>query len=246
MTQRTALVSGGIGGIGTSICLTLHSAGYRVVALDLDRSAERVERFAAATRGLDVRFRPLDVTDPAACAEAVHEVESANGSVDALVNAAGITRDATLRKMDPRDWDDVIRVNLGSVFNLCRPAVEGMGTRRFGRIVNISSINGQTGQFGQTNYAAAKAGMHGFTMSLAREVARLGITVNSISPGYIDTEMTRAIRPDIREQIVAGIPVGRMGDPTDIARVVGFLCEPASGFITGANIPVNGGQFMSF
>jgi acetoacetyl-CoA reductase len=176
----------------------------------------------------------------------VARIQQRYAPVDILVNAAGITRDARLVRMQQTQWDEVLRVNLDSVFNLCRLVIDGMAARGHGRIVNISSVNGQTGQFGQTNYAAAKAGMHGFTMALAREVARHGVTVNSVSPGYIDTEMTRAVRDDIRAQIIASIPIGRVGEPDDIAHVVDFLCSDAAGYITGANVPVNGGLFMSF
>jgi acetoacetyl-CoA reductase len=196
--------------------------------------------------GLDIRFEPVDVTDFDACGAVVRQIETQEGSLDILVNAAGITRDGTLRKMDKVQWDAVLDVNLGGVFNLCRHAVDGMATRGFGRIVNISSVNGQTGQFGQTNYSAAKAGMHGFTMALAREVARKGVTVNSVSPGYCETALVMAIPDDIRAGIVAQVPVGRLGKPEEIARTVEFLSADDAGFITGANIPVNGGLFMSF
>lgn len=245
MTSRIAVVTGGIGGLGTAICTRLASS-YRVVAVDLPGRDEAVERFMAHCQSTQVQFLPADVSRFEDCERLVGEIEANLGPIEVLVNAAGITRDATLRKMSRAQWDSVLGVDLDSVFNLCRQVVEGMCSRGFGRIVNISSINAQTGQFGQTNYAAAKAGMHGFTMSLAREVARHGVTVNSVAPGYIDTEMTRAIRADIREQIVAGIPVGRIGQPDDIARVVDFLCATDAGYLTGALIPVNGGQFMSF
>jgi acetoacetyl-CoA reductase len=246
MKQRIAVVTGGIGGLGTAICRSLAAAGARVVAVDLGGGDARLARFLDATAGLDVRFEAADVGDPDACAAMIARVEAELGAVDILVNAAGITRDARLTKMERTQWDEVLRVNLDSVFNLCRLVVDGMAERGFGRIVNISSVNAQTGQFGQTNYAAAKAGMHGFTMALAREVARKGVTVNSVSPGYIDTEMTRAVREDIRNQIVASIPVARIGQPNDIARAVQFLCDEDAGYITGANLPVNGGLFMSF
>jgi acetoacetyl-CoA reductase len=244
--KRVAVVTGGIGGLGTAICRSLAQAGRRVIAVDLGASSERIAAFDAAVAGLDIRFEPLDVTDFDACGAVVRQVETQDGSLDILVNAAGITRDGTLRKMDKVQWDAVLDVNLGGVFNLCRHAVDGMATRGFGRIVNISSVNGQTGQFGQTNYSAAKAGMHGFTMALAREVARKGVTVNSVSPGYCETALVMAIPDDIRAGIVAQVPVGRLGKPEEIARTVEFLSADDAGFITGANIPVNGGLFMSF
>ena len=246
MGKRVAAVSGGIGGLGTAICRSLAQAGRRVIAVDLGASSERIAAFDAAVAGLDIRFEPLDVTDFEACGAVVHQIETQEGSLDILVNAAGITRDGTLRKTDKVQWDAVLDVNLGGVFNLCRHAVDGMATRGFGRIVNISSVNGQTGQFGQTNYSAAKAGMHGFTMALAREVARKGVTVNSVSPGYCETALVMAIPDDIRAGIVAQVPVGRLGKPEEIARTVEFLSADDAGFITGANIPVNGGLFMSF
>ena len=246
MGKRVAVVTGGIGGLGTAICRSLARAGRRVIAVDLGASQERIAAFDAAVAGLDIRFEPLDVTDFDACGVAVSKIEAQEGSLDILVNAAGITRDGTLRKMDKVQWDAVLDVNLGGVFNLCRHAVDGMATRGFGRIVNISSVNGQTGQFGQTNYSAAKAGMHGFTMALAREVARKGVTVNSVSPGYCETALVMAIPDEIRAGIVAQVPVGRLGKPEEIARTVEFLSADEAGFITGANIPVNGGLFMSF
>ena len=246
MTKRVAVVSGGVGGLGTAICRTLAQDGCRVIAVDLANEEARIAAFRDATGDLDIAFAPLDVRDFDACGALVRGIEAEHGSLDILVNAAGITRDGTLRKMDKAQWDAVLGVNLDGVFNLCRHAVEGMATRGFGRIVNISSVNGQTGQFGQTNYAAAKAGMHGFTMSLAREVARKGVTVNSISPGYCATAMVMALSDEIRAGIVANVPVGRLGEPGEIARTVSFLAADDAGFITGANIPVNGGLFMSF
>jgi len=244
--KRVAVVTGGIGGLGTAICISLAQAGRRVIAVDLGASSERIAAFDATVAGLDIRFEPLDVTDFDACGALARKIETDEGSFDILVNAAGITRDGTLRKMDKVQWDAVLDVNLGGVFNLCRHAVEGMATRGFGRIVNISSVNGQTGQFGQTNYSAAKAGMHGFTMALAREVARKGVTVNSVSPGYCETALVMAIPDEIRAGIMAQVPVGRLGKPEEIARTVEFLSADDAGFITGANIPVNGGLFMGF
>ena len=246
MQQRVAVVTGGIGGLGTEICKTLARAGHTVIAADLAARAERIAEFERDVEGQAIRFEPLDVTDFDACGALVRKVEAEHGSLDILVNAAGITRDGTLRKMDKPQWDAVLTVNLDSMFNLCRHAVEGMSARGFGRIVNISSVNGQTGQFGQTNYAAAKAGMHGFTMALAREVARKGVTVNSVSPGYCETALVMAMPEEIRAGIVEKVPVGRMGKPSEIARTVAFLADEEAGFITGANIPVNGGLFMSF
>lgn len=246
MTQRVAVVTGGIGGLGSEICKKLADQGLRVVAADLDARVERLDEFRKDTAAFNgqIVFKAINVADANDCDRLIKEVEAEYGRVDVLVNAAGITRDTTLRKMDVQQWMDVINVNLNGVFNMCRPAVEGMMARGFGRIINISSINGQMGQFGQTNYSAAKAGMHGFTMALARETAKKGVTVNSVSPGYCDTPMVRAIPEQMRNQIIESIPVGRIGQPTDIARTVAFLAAEDAGFITGANIPVNGGLFM--
>lgn len=193
-----------------------------------------------------VSFEPVDVTNFESCQQAAARIEARLGSIDILINAAGITRDASLRKMTPQQWHELMRVNLDGVFNMCRNVVEGMLTRGFGRIVNISSVNGQTGQFGQTNYSAAKAGVHGFSMALARETASKGVTVNTVSPGYCDTSMVAAVSAEVRGQIITSIPVGRLGTPADIARAVNFFSEDDNGYITGANLPVNGGYFMSF
>ncbi|MBS0590763.1 MAG: acetoacetyl-CoA reductase [Proteobacteria bacterium] len=248
MTERIALVTGGIGGLGTEICKHLANAGCIAIAVDLGTRPERLAEFQneIADYAGRIFFEPSNVADFDACTDLVKRVEARHGPVDILVNAAGITRDTTLRKMSSQQWVDVLKINLDGVFNMCRQVVDGMSDRGFGRIVNISSVNGQTGQFGQTNYSAAKAGMHGFTMALAREVARKGVTVNSVSPGYCNTAMVRAIPENVRSQIVASIPVGRLGEPSEIARVVAFLAAEESGFITGANIPVNGGYFVSF
>jgi len=186
------------------------------------------------------------VSDFASCAAMAEEVVAEYGPIDVLVNAAGITRDAFVHKMNHENWESVISVNLDSVFNVTRQVIEGMRERGFGRVINISSVNGQSGQFGQTNYSAAKAGMHGFTMAVAKEGARKGITANTISPGYIDTAMTAAIPEEVRESIVAQIPAGRMGRPEEIARVVVFLAADDSGYVNGANIPVNGALYTSF
>ena len=246
MTGRIALVTGGTGGIGSEICRCLALSGLRVVACDLPAPAERIAAFRERLPGLDVHFEAADVGDFEQCRTLAERVRANYGPVDVLVNAAGITRDVSLRKMSPEQWAEVLRVNLDSVFNLCQLLSDGMCERGYGRIVNISSIIGQTGAFGQSNYAAAKAGMHGFTMSLARELARKGVTVNSVSPGYIQTAMTAAIPEPQREQMIATIPVGRIGKPEDVARIVAFLCAEDSGYITGVNLPVNGGLFISF
>ncbi len=247
MTQsRIALVTGGLGGLGTAICRALAEAGRKVVAVDVAAPAERVEGFRAALEGFETHVETADVADFDACAALVRKVEDEHGALDILVNNAGITRDSTLRKMEPAQWQAVIDVNLSSAFNLCRHALDGMQARSFGRIVNISSVSGQTGNFGQTNYAAAKAGLHGFSMSLARETATKGVTVNSISPGYIETPMTLAMPEAVREKTRSSIPVGRLGQPRDIARTVAFLTADDAGYITGANIPVNGGLYMAY
>ena len=246
MGKRTAVVTGGIGGLGTAICISLARAGRSVIAADLGGNDERIEAFRRETEDLDVTFAALDVSDFDACSAFVAETERERGSLDILVNAAGITRDVTLRKMEREQWQQVLDVNLGGVFNMCRPAVEGMSARGFGRVVNISSVNGQTGQFGQANYSAAKAGMHGFTMAMAREVARKGVTVNSVSPGYCETALVMDMPQQIRDDIVGKVPVGRLGRPDEIARAVEFLAAEDAGFITGANLPVNGGLFISF
>ena len=245
---RVAVVTGGIGGLGTEICRHLARAGRQVIAVDLAGHEKRVEQFHAdvAEFAGTIAFEPVDVTDFASCQQLVSRIEAEYGGVDVLVNAAGITRDASLRKMTPEQWHQLMQVNLDGVFNMCRYVIEGMIERVFGRIINISSVNGQTGQFGQTNYSAAKAGVHGFSMALARETASKGITVNTVSPGYCDTQMVAAVADDVREQIVAGIPVGRLGTPGDIARAVSFFNSDDNGYITGANLPVNGGYFMSF
>ncbi len=248
MKKRIAIVTGGIGGLGSAMCRKLAEQGCQVIAADLAARSERVEAFRVEMRPLNgsVEFAPVDVASFDSCQHLVAEVEARHGSVDIVVNAAGITRDASLRKMEQAQWQDLMRVNLDSLFNMCRPVVQGMMDRGFGRIVNISSVNGQTGQFGQANYSAAKSGVHGFSMALARETAAKGVTVNTVSPGYCDTALVQAVPEKIRAQIVAQIPAGRLGTPDDIANAVAFLAGDAASYITGANIPVNGGYFISF
>lgn len=248
MSQRIALVTGGVGGLGTSFCRALAQAGCRVIAADRNDDPETLEAWRNAL-GPDAgacTFQRVDVSDFDNCRQVVGAIEDEYGGVDILVNAAGVTRDVTLKKMQPEQWQTVMRINLDGAFNMSRQVVGGMCERGYGRIVNISSVNGQTGQFGQTNYAAAKAGMHGFTMALAREVAAKGVTVNSVSPGYCATRLMETIPDKVREKIVGAIPVGRLAEPAEIARVVAFLADEKSAYITGANVPVNGGYFLSF
>ena len=241
MSQRIAVVTGGTGGIGTAICKKLAAAGHKVWAADILDDAKGAEWVAARkAEGFDFGYVRADVTDTDGCAAALAKV----GQVDILVNNAGITRDAVFKKLSKVDWDAVMGTNLDSVFNMTKPVIDGMLERGWGRIINISSINGQKGQFGQTNYSAAKAGMHGFTKALAQETAKKGITVNTISPGYIGTDMVMAIKEEIRDQIIAGIPVGRLGKPDEIAALVTYLASEDAGFITGSNVAINGGQHM--
>ncbi|HSG77279.1 MAG TPA: acetoacetyl-CoA reductase [Burkholderiales bacterium] len=242
---RVAFVSGGMGGIGTAICRRLGAAGHTVVAgclPDYDKKAE----WLAAMRGEGLRVHAAEgnVAEFDSCAEMFYHVKSVVGPVDILVNNAGITRDSLFKRMTEQDWMAVINTNLNSVFNVTRQVVDGMSERGWGRIVNISSVNGIKGQFGQTNYSAAKAGMAGFSKALAQELVRKGVTVNTVSPGYVETELVKAIRTEIREQIVASIPMGRLAKPEEIAAVVAFLASEDAGYITGANISVNGGMHM--
>ena len=246
MSNRVAIVTGGVGELGRSICERLGAAGCRVVAMDIaiDTEQARAWRDECGGRGMDVILVAGDVTDFEGCGSVIAQVEAEVGPVDILVNCAGITRDASLRKMDVDKWQAVLRTNLDSVFNMTRHVVDGMTSRGFGRVINISSLNGQKGQFGQCNYSAAKAGMHGFTMAVAQEVARKGVTVNTVSPGYMDTRMVRAVPADILEGIIRQIPIGRLGKTEEVAAMVAFLASDDGGFVTGANISVNGGQFM--
>ena len=243
-SRRVALVTGALGAIGTAICEALAAQGRRIAAVDHPSAAGRVDQWTAGFRG-EVAVELCDLADFEATAAAVRTLEEKLGPVDILVNCAGITRDARFIKMTPQQWREVLGSNLDSVFNATRPVFEGMCQRGFGRVVNISSVNGQRGQFGQANYSAAKAGMHGFTMALAQEGATKGVTVNTIAPGYVETPLTAQMRPDILEKIVASIPVGRRGQPADIARAVAFLCAEDAGYVTGALLAVNGGLFMS-
>jgi acetoacetyl-CoA reductase len=238
---RVAFITGGTRGIGRAICARLKAAGYRVAA---GYAGNEVAAQAAASE-LGVMIVKGNVSSFADCTAAVRAVEAEFGPVDVLVNNAGITRDAVLHRMTEEQWTEVIHVNLASIFNMTRNVIEGMRERGFGRIVNISSINGQKGQMGQTNYSAAKAGMVGFTKALAQENAKKGITVNAIAPGYIDTEMVSAVPKQVLDQIIAGIPVGRLGMADEIARCVAFLAAEDAGFITGATLTVNGGQYIA-
>ena len=238
---RTALVTGGTRGIGAAVARALKDAGCRVAASFAGNDGA-AKAFTEATGIATYKF---DVGDFDACVAAIAEIESAIAPIDILVNNAGITRDVMLHKMAPEQWADVMTTNMDSLFNTTRNVIEGMRARGFGRIINISSISGQQGQFGQTNYAAAKAGMIGFTKSLAKESAAKGITVNAIAPGYIGTDMVRAIPEDVlNAKIIPQIPVGRLGEPEDIARAVVFLVADEAGFITGATLSANGGQYM--
>lgn len=237
---RVAIVTGGTRGIGTAIAVALRDGGYAVAATYAGND-DAAESFRKNTGIAAFKF---DVGDFEACKAGVAKITSELGPVDVLVNNAGITRDSTLQKMTFEQWDAVIRTNLSSCFNMCRAVIEGMRERGFGRIVNIGSINGQAGQYGQVNYAAAKSGMHGFTKALAQEGATKGITVNAIAPGYIDTDMVRAVPPNVLEKIIARIPVGRLGLPEEIARGVLFLVADEAGFITGSTLSINGGQHM--
>jgi len=245
MTKRVALVTGGVGELGRAICERLASQGCGIVAMDISVSngaGQWQDRMRAA--GHELALVQGDVTCFDSCAAAVSQVEESVGPIDILVNCAGITRDAKLSNMAPDMWNEVLTTNLDSVFNITRQVVQGMTERGFGRIINISSLNGEKGQFGQTNYSAAKAGMHGFTMALAQEVARKGVTVNTVSPGYMDTNMVRAVPEDVREQILEQIPLGRFGKTTEIGAVVGFLASEDASYVTGANFSVNGGHHM--
>jgi acetoacetyl-CoA reductase len=237
---RTALVTGGTRGIGEAICIALQKAGYKVAA-NYGGNDTAAQEFTARTGIPAYKF---DVSDYDAVAAGIAAIEKDLGPVEVLVNNAGITRDGTMHKMTHDHWQQVIDTNLSSCFNCCHAVLDGMRERGFGRIVNIGSLNGQAGQYGQVNYAAAKSGIHGFTKALAQEGASKNITVNAVAPGYVNTEMVRAVPPQVLEKIVKRIPVGRLGEPEDIARSVLFLVADEAGFITGSTLSVNGGQHM--
>ncbi|MFC3713205.1 acetoacetyl-CoA reductase [Sphingoaurantiacus capsulatus] len=237
---RVAIVTGGTRGIGEAISVALKDMGC-IVAANYAGNDERAREFSART---GIAAYKWDVADHQACLDGVKAVEGDLGDVDIVVNNAGITRDGTLLKMTYEMWREVMDTNLGGCFNMAKAAFPGMRTRGWGRIVNIGSINGQAGQYGQVNYAAAKSGIHGFTKALAQEAAKSGITVNAIAPGYIDTDMVAAVPPDVLQKIVAKIPVGRLGQANEIARGVAFLCSEDGGFVTGSTLSINGGQHM--
>ncbi len=247
LNKKIALVTGGTGGMGSAICRKLADDGYKVIAgYYSGGSHAKAEHWLQeeSAHGRDIAIQFGDVRDWAGAQAMVAEIRRKHGPVSVLVNCAGITRDARLQRMTPDFWNDVIDTNLNSVFNVTKGVIDDMVAAGYGRIINISSINGLKGQFGQANYSAAKAGMHGFTKAVAQEVAAKGVTVNTVSPGYVETDMVRAVPAPIREQIISQIPVGRLGQPEEIARVVSFLADEASGFITGVNLSVNGGHYM--
>jgi acetoacetyl-CoA reductase len=243
--QRVAVVTGGMGGLGETISTKMASAGYRVV-VTYSPSNTKYKSWLEEMKGKGFAFGayPVDVVDYDDCARICARIQSEIGPIDILVNNAGITRDSVFKRMTEADWMAVINTNLNSVFNVTRQVIDGMSERGWGRIINISSVNAIKGQFGQTNYSAAKAGMAGFSKALAQEVVRKGVTVNTVSPGYVETDMVMAIKKEIRDQIVAQIPMGRLAKPAEVAAVVAFLASEEAGYITGANISVNGGMHM--
>ena len=242
---RVALVTGGMGGLGEAICIKLAALGYKVVTTHSPGNTKAHEWLQTMNNmGYGFKAFPCDVADFDSCKACVEQVTKEVGAVDVLVNNAGITRDMTFKKMTKADWDAVISTNLDSAFNMTKQVMDGMLERKWGRVINVSSVNGQKGAFGQTNYAAAKAGMHGFSMALAQELATKGVTVNTVSPGYIGTDMVKAIRPDVLEKIVATVPVKRLGEPSEIASIIAWLASEEGGYATGADFSVNGGLHM--
>jgi acetoacetyl-CoA reductase len=235
-----------MGGLGEAICMKLGKMGYKVIATYSPGNTKHGEWLAEMKKqGYDFRAVPVDVTSFDSCQQAIAQITKDVGPVDVLVNNAGITRDTTFRKMDLAAWQAVINTNLDSVFNMTKPVIDGMAERGWGRVINVSSVNGQKGAFGQTNYSAAKAGMHGFTKAAALEYAKKGVTVNTISPGYIGTKMVMAIPKEVLDsKIIPQIPVGRLGKPEEVAGLVAYLCSEEAAFVTGANIAINGGQHM--
>ena len=244
---RVALVTGGMGGLGEAICMKMAALGYQVVTTYSPGNTKASEWLGSMERqGYKFRAYPCDVADYDSAQACIAKIKEEIGPVDVLVNNAGITRDMTFKKMDKINWDAVMKTNLDSIFNMTKPVCDGMLERGWGRIINISSVNGQKGAFGQTNYSAAKAGMHGFTKALALEVAKKGVTVNTISPGYIGTKMVMAIPTEVLEsKIIPQIPMGRLGKPEEVAGLVAYLASDEAAFLTGANIAINGGQHMS-
>ncbi len=245
--NNTALITGGTGGIGQEICKQLAKTGCKVVANYFPPEKEIAEAWQAKMNslGFDIKLAAADITDFEATQNMVTTIENDIGPIDVLVNCAGITRDSSIKNMIVEEWSAVIDTNLSSAFNVTKPVLLGMTSRGYGRIINISSVNGQRGQFGQPNYSAAKAGLHGFTMSAAYEGARKGVTVNTVAPGYVSTPMTEAMPEEVLDSIVSGIPMGRMAQPSEIASAVLWLADENNTYITGANIPVNGGLFIS-
>ena len=246
MATRVALVTGGTGGIGTAICKKLADQGHKVATNYRNEEKARAWQAQMQAEGYSFTLVKGDVTSPDEAERMVREVEQQLGPIEILVNNAGITRDGTFHKMKADQWNDVINTNLNSVFNVTRPVIDGMRERKWGRIIQISSINGLKGQYGQANYAAAKAGMHGFTISLARENAKLGITVNTVSPGYVATDMVMAVPEEVRAKIAADIPTGSLGKPEEIAYAVAFLVDEQAAWITGSNLDINGGHHMGW
>jgi len=246
MTSRVALVTGGTGGIGTAICERLAAQGHRVASNYRDADKAHAWQQRMRERGHEIAIVAGDVASPEHAQALVQEVERQLGPIEVLINNAGITRDTTFHKMTAEQWHEVINTNLNSVFNVTRPVIEAMRRQRWGRVIQISSINGLKGQYGQANYAAAKAGMHGFTISLARENAGYGITVNTVSPGYVATDMVMSVPEEVRAKIIADIPTGRLGRPEEIAYAVAFLVAEEAGWITGSNLDINGGHHMGW